>query len=51
MIVLISTHCDERVENALNRAAENGRRKIVTLFAEQLMPPADSLPEKKEEEG
>lgn len=51
MIVLISTHRDERVENALNRAAENGRRKIVTLFAEQLMPPADSLPEKKEEEG
>ena len=35
-IVLISTHCDPRVEGALNEAKEVKGRKIIALFADAL---------------
>ena len=38
MVVLISTHRDERVEHALDKARETGCGQIVTLFADQLTP-------------
>ena len=38
MIVLISTHGDERVERALEKARENTRGRILTLFADRLLP-------------
>ena len=41
MIVLISTHCDARVERVLNKAREIKRGQIITLFADQLMPSLD----------
>ena len=41
MIVLISTHCDARVERALNKAREIKRGQIITLFADQLMSSLD----------
>ena len=47
MIVLISTHCDGRVENALGKAREIKRGQIVTLFADRLMPAQDGSAEGK----
>ena len=47
-IVLISTRCDQRVEDALNKAKEVKGRQIVTLFADQLTPGCCALPEKGE---
>ena len=38
MIVLISTHRDKRTEDALERAREAKGRKIITLFADRMMP-------------
>ncbi len=37
MIVLISTHCNKRVECVLNEAREVKYRQIITLFADRLM--------------
>jgi hypothetical protein len=37
MIVLISTHRDKRVENAMDKAREIRPGKIIPLFADQLM--------------
>ena len=48
MIVLISTHCEKRVESALGMARETGCGRIVTLFADELMPVSFSQPEEKE---
>ena len=48
MIVLISTHCEKRVESALNNARETGSGRIVTLFADELKPVLTGLPEEKE---
>ena len=45
MIVLISTHCDQRVECALNKVQEVKNRQIITLFADQLAPAGCPLPE------
>ncbi len=38
LIVLISTHCSERVEQALTKARSIQRGHLVTLFADQLQP-------------
>ena len=38
LIVLISTHGDARVELALQKARENTRGRILTLFADELLP-------------
>ena len=48
MIVLISTHCDERVERALGRVRELKHGQIITMFADQLMPAPDEPPENGE---
>ena len=40
MIVLISTHCNERVETALEKARQIKHGQIVTLFADQIMQDA-----------
>ena len=48
MIVLISTHGEKRVESALGMARETGCGRIVTLFADELMPVSFSQPEEKE---
>ena len=48
MIVLISTHGEKRVESALGMARESGCGRIVTLFADELMPVSFSQPEEKE---
>ncbi len=47
MIVLISTHCDKRVEYTLNQAREAKGRQIITLFADQLTPARCALPEEE----
>ena len=38
MIVLISTHCDKRVERAVDKVRESKRGQIVPLFADRLQP-------------
>ena len=48
MIVLISTHCDQRVECALSKAQEAKGRKIIPLFADQLTPAGCDLSENGE---
>ena len=48
MIVLISTHGEKRVESALGMARGTGCGRIVTLFADELMPVSFSQPEEKE---
>ena len=47
-IVFLSTHCDQRVEDALNEAREVRRRKIIPLFADQLAPAPRVLSEEGE---
>ena len=37
-IVFISTHCNHRVEDALNKAQEIKYGQVITLFADQLAP-------------
>ena len=45
MIVLISTHSDERVERALDKAREIVNGRILTLFADRLLPDtAEEMP-------
>ena len=48
MIVFISTHCDQRVEDALSKAREAKSRKIIPLFADQLTPAFCALAEEGE---
>ena len=47
-IVLISTHCDQRVEDALNKAREVKGRQIIPFFADQLPFACCGLPEERE---
>ena len=49
MVVLISTHCNKRVEDALSKVRETVRGEIITLFADQLFPELDESPEEGEE--
>ena len=50
LIVLISTHSNERVENALNKVRRFTRGQIVTLFADQLLPILSGSSEEGREE-
>ena len=45
MIVLISARCDERVEAALNKVRGVLRGRILTLFADELLPAAETSAE------
>ena len=51
MIILISTHCDQRVEYALNKARTIKSRQIITLFADQLAPARGAPSEEGEAES
>ncbi len=47
-IVWISTHCDPRVEGALNKAQEVKGRRIIPLFADQLTSACCAPPKERE---
>ena len=47
-IILISTHCNQRVERAMDMVRENRRGQIIPLFADQLPPDCCARPEEGE---